>query len=184
MVAAASFLTQCRDRGMPYHVQAYIDKTQASNKVIDSVEQLISARQLAMVSVASNIYDPRVAIEMSAAAMSSDAQKAVPVTLALGNFKAAIQNSERFFHDPKTKDALSKLDEQAVLGVKCFTDLASAGHELDAPTLQYFREMVSSSCKDANVPSSLNDLKAAEEAAMDAMDAERSSGHEKVPEPS
>ena len=63
IIAAVTLYMQYRDRGMPYKVQSYIDKTQAANKIIESVEQVIHARQLAMISVEYNVYEPQWARE-------------------------------------------------------------------------------------------------------------------------
>lgn len=184
VMAGGALYLQYRDRGMPYKVQAYIDKTQAANKIIDSVEQVIHARQLAMISVEYNIYEPVWAKRMSLQDMNSDAKEATPVVIALGNYKGTLQNNLRFFNKPDTVAALDKLDKEVDLAVKCFTDVASARHRFGAEQLQRFRDLIATSCAGANIENSLDALKDAERTAMIAMDAERAAGGDKnVPKP-
>ena len=179
-IAAAAFgvslvgvLIQYLDRRQPFDVQAYVDQTQAASKIIDSVEQVISARQLAMVGVEYNIYEPERLTRMSVEQMNSDAKEATPVLTALGNYKGALQNNVRFFHAKTTLSALSKLDEQVDRSIKCFTDLASARHKFGPKQLGEFQQIIAGSCAGANIPNSLDNLKNAEADAINAMDAEK-----------
>ena len=173
VVAAGSLGLQFYDRGQPFDVQSYVDRGEASNKIIDSLEQLINARQLAMISVKYNIYEPVWAQKMTLQEMNADAAKAAPVVTAFGNFGAALQNNQRYFNEADTSAALSDLADKAGQAVKCFTDLASANHELSTAQVAKFRDTISTSCNGANQPPSLDALKEAEANAMNAMEAER-----------
>ena len=176
LVALASFAMQYFDRGMPYKVQTYIDKTQAAGKIIDAVEQVIHARQLAMISVDYNIYEPTWAKQMSVAQMNSDSKHAGPVVIALGAYKGTMQSNIRFYNEPKTLAALTALDQQVDLAVTCFTNLASASHQFNPTQTETFRTLIATSCAGANLPPSLDALKQAEGAAIAAMEAERTAG--------
>jgi hypothetical protein len=175
-VAGLSLLLQYLDRNTPYKVQAYIDRTEAASKIVDGVEQLIHARQLAMISVEWNIYEPSHAKNIPLDQMNAAAREATPVVNALGNYKGALQNNLRFFEDVQTLDALGDLDAEVDRAVKCFTDVASARHQFNPQQLAAFREIIAVSCEGANNPTSLDALKTAEARAMSAMDAERARG--------
>lgn len=176
LVACGSLLMQFLDRGVPYKVQDYIDKTQASGKIIDAVEQVIRDRQFAMIDVDYNVYEPFWAKQMTAEQMISDSKKAEPVVRSYGAFKGAVQSNVRFFSDPKTLAALATLDSEVDSATKCFTTIASARREFNSSQTEQYREMISTYCAGANQPSSVNALRRAEAAAQAAMDAESKAG--------
>jgi hypothetical protein len=132
-----------------------------------------------MISVEYNIYEPDRLQRMSLEQMNADAKEATPVVIALASYKVALQNNVRFFHNPTTLSALTALDGQVDQAVKCFTDLASARHKFGPEQLVTFQKRIAASCAEANIPNSLDELKKAEGAAMDAMDAERPAGGDK-----
>lgn len=178
VVAGASFLTQCADRGVPYDVQNYIDQGQASREIVGAVEDLIGVRQVAMISVEWNVFEPDPAMRMSLDQMNKDARVVTPVVEAFGRYQSALQNNARFYDDPATLAALASMDQQAAASISCFANLASARNKVAPPHEKAFRELIASTCNGANLPASLNALKAAEARAMAAMEAERTADRE------
>ena len=112
--------------------------------------------------------------------MDADAKEATPVVIALGNYKGILQNNLRFFHDPATLSALSNMDAQADIAVRCFTEVASARHNFGATGVEKFRRTIAASCAGANIPGTLDNLKVAEGEAMRTMDAERAAATDRI----
>ena len=176
LLAGFSLLLQFLDRDVPLNVQAYIDQTQASGRIVDATEQLINARQLAMISVDWNVYEPEWAKLMTMEQMILDSKKAEPVIIAKGNFVSALQTGQRFYKNPESIAALTALNNQADIASKCFTDIASARRKVSPHQEEKFRSAIVNSCAGANIEGSLDNLKMAEATAMIAMDKERDEG--------
>jgi hypothetical protein len=132
-----------------------------------------------MINVVHNVYQPYWVVRMSLADLNGDAKQAMPVVIAFGNYRGTLQGNARFFEKKETQDALAAMDRQVELSVKCFTDLASANHELSSDQVKDIEVLIAQSCAGANIETSLDALKGAEDAATAAMDSERRAGPKK-----
>lgn len=178
LVGAVNAVTQYTQRDAPYKLQLYNDQTQASNKILDALGELINARQVTMIAVERHVYDPRAVRLMPLEALNSDARIAMPVIMAFGAYRNALQNNARFWKNGETLIALQNMDREVEGSVRCFLNLGSARNKVNGRQLEAYRAAIATSCEGANLPPSLVAAKAAERVATAAMDAERAKARE------